>query len=393
MDMTMGAAPANASDWIYPWSFWLDATTSRQPVGNITVLSAKFTQKLNGFGSATVRMGTAQATYDTTLILQLWRWRLWIYYRGVPVWCGCVTGVDDAGESAVDLTLTELTGYLTRRVYDTNATYTQIEQVDIAAALAAPVADVGVSLLLDAGAGFKRDRTYQYLEGESRGDLLQSLSAVIGGPEFRSEYSVEPTTLAPQCTLHIAYPQVGSPAADLGLQVPGDAVDYEITWDSDQYRTRTFAVGDLPAGATTDQKPVKVVSRPLEGIPRLDAVDEWQGVVLLSTLAEKANSFAQIYGTPIISIKGNVSIDFPLISDYNVGDRVTVIIKDPLLPEGFWQTTRLTERSISCDDGTVDWTLVTTQPPAQSRLTLTKKLAQLDRRVGGVFVSRCVESP
>jgi hypothetical protein len=338
-------------------------------------------------------MATAQATYDTMQILQLWRWRLWIYYRGMPVWCGCVTGVDDAGESAVDLTLTELTGYLTRRVFDTNSTYTQIEQVTIAAELAAPVTDVGVTVSTDAGSGFKRDRTYQYLEGESRGALLQALSGVISGPEFRSEYSVDPATLAPHCTLHIAYPQVGSDAADLGLQVPGQAVNFGVTWDSDEYRTKTFAVGDLAAGAATDQKPVKIVDNPQTGTPRLDAVDEWQGVILLTTLQEKANSYAQIYGAPIISFKGSVSIDFPLVSHYNVGDQVTVIVTDPLLPDGLWQTTRLTERSVSCDDGTVEWTLVTTQPPAQPRLTLTKKLAQLDRRVGGVFVNRCVVSP
>jgi hypothetical protein len=393
MDMSVGTPPPGTAEWPYPWSFWLDGTTTRGAVGNIRALSAKFTQKLSGFGTATVRMGTSQATYDTAQLLQLWRFRLWIYYRNTPVWCGCVTGIDDAGESAVDLTLTELPGYLTRRVFDTNSTYTQIEQVTIAADLAAPVADVGVALRLNAGSGFLRDRTYQYLEGESRGALLQSLSGVIGGPEFRSEYSFDPATLAPQCTLHIAYPQVGSASADLGLQVPGQAVAYGITWDSDQYRTRTFAVGDLPAGATTDQKPVKVVDNPQVGIPRLDAVDEWQGVVLLTTLQEKANSNAQIYGTPVIAIKGTVSIDFPLVSEYNVGDQVTVIVTDPLLPDGFWQTTRLTERSVSCDDGTVEWTLVTTQPPAQPRLTLTKKLAQLDRRTSGTFVNRCVVIP
>ena len=113
------------------------------------------------------------------------------------------------------LTLTELPGYLTKRLLDVPAglTYSQVEQTTIARTIAAPVSDVGVQLVTVPGAGFLRDRTYAYLEGPYRSDLLVNLSQVISGPEFRAEYA-QPAG-SPVCTLRIAYPRVGSGASGL----------------------------------------------------------------------------------------------------------------------------------------------------------------------------------
>ena len=126
-----------------------------------------------------------------------------------------------------------------------------------------------------------RDRTYEYLEGGSRGQLLVNLSGVLNGPEWRTEYRMLASG-RPECTLRIAYPRVGSDSAGLGVAVPGAILSYRYQMDSDQLRTRTFAVGDLPHDAGENAvRPVVVATLDNPRLPRLDAVDDWPGTILV----------------------------------------------------------------------------------------------------------------
>ena len=80
--------------------------------------------------------------------------------------------------------------------------------------------------------------------------------------------------------LRIAYPRVGSDQAGLGVSVPGAILNYRYGMDSDQLRTRTFAVGDLAENAPEDAKrPVIILERVNPSLPRLDAVDDWPGTI------------------------------------------------------------------------------------------------------------------
>ncbi len=92
----------------------------------------------------------------------------------------------------------------------------------------------------------------------------------------------------PQARLRIGWPRVGSDAAGLGLTVPGSIVNYRYQMDSDELRTRTYAVGDLPENAHSDPdqppppRPVVIEERPNPLLPRLDAVDDWPGTILVA---------------------------------------------------------------------------------------------------------------
>jgi hypothetical protein len=368
------------------WTFWADLIIGGAALGPIDVAAFKLTSKLSGFGSgsATVNLPCG---IDSARLVKLWSWRLWAMYGGQPYWCGVPTGVTDSGVAQVALTLTELPGYLAKRQADWAPTkvYTQVEQVAIAADLAAPLADVGVTVVTAAGAGFKRDRQYDYLSS-NRADLLTALSQVIQGPEFRAEYAT--AAGRPGCTLRIAYPRVGSGAAGLRLLVPGASFAYSAGWDADQLRTHTFAVGDLAQNAAPGTaRPVNVVDAPQPDLPRLDAVDNWSGVVLTSTLKERAQAASQQQAVPGLTLTASPSETTPALGTYAVGDDVSVYVVTPLLPDGYLVTGRLTQIDVDAVAGTAAWTIATTIPPPRVRETLTVRLNRIDATQAGMFHS------
>lgn len=386
------------------WTFWADMIADiggrppgeggppwpGAPLGNVDVSAFACTSRLNAFGhgQATVVLPCG---IDSERLRRLWSWRFWAFYDGLPYWCGVPSGItDENGAAWANITLTELPGYLTRRQWERPGSWTtpgppdQWDQMIIAHEIAGPVNDVGVWIESDPGPGFPRTRSYEYLESTSRGQLLINLANVLDGPEFRSEYRMSGGR--PYCVLKLAYPRVGSSGSGLGVTVPGGAVGYRATWDSDQLRTRTFAVGDLPEDASADTpRPVAVVDRPQPDLPRLDAVDDWPGTILQSTLAERARTMAATHAGPTLALTASPPESFPPITGYAVGDDVTLRAVTPLLPGGIDVTGRLIEIDINAQTGTATWTVATPSPPPVSRESLTRRLDRLDTTLSGVF--------
>jgi hypothetical protein len=367
------------------WSFWADLVIGAVPLGPVDVSAFTCASVLSGFGTGSVTV-SLPCGIDEARLRALWSWRLWAFYGGLPIWCGVPTGIADTGSTQVQLTLTELPGYLIKRQFDVSPSkvYTQIEQTVIAADLAGPVGDVGVALVTSAGGGFLRDRTYAYLE-DNRAALLTNLAGVLSGPEFRTEY-VMPPGGSPQCTLRIAYPRVGSSAAGLAVAIPGDAFAYSAAWDADQLRTHTFAVGQAdPAAAPGTPAPVSVVDAPQADLPRLDAADDWTGVTVASTLNERSATASQQQAAPALTLTVTPSEALPPLGTYQVGDDVTVRATTPLLPGGLTVAGRLTQLSIDAAAGTAAWTVNVPSPPPVARETLLGRLDRIDAKLRGVF--------
>lgn len=367
------------------WQFWADQIVGSTALGVVDVSSFKCTSKLSDFGTGEVVVDLP-CGLDESRLRRLWSWRIWSFYNGVPIWCGVPTGIVDSGSAQATVTLTELPGYLTKRVWDVfpSQVLTQIEQTTIAAQIAAPLADVGCSVVTSPGPGVLRDRTYEYLESGARAALLTNLAQVLQGPQFRAEYALAGGL--PHCTLKIGYPRVGSGASGLGLTVPGGALAYQAQWDADAMRTRTFAVGDVPQNAAAGTaRPVRVVDQPQPDLPRLDAVDDWPGVVVTSTLTERASAAATQQSAPALHLTASPSESWPSLELYGVGDDVTISATTPLLPGGLTVTGTLTQIDIDAGAGTAAWTVAVTLPPPRAREALTARLARLDLKVAGTF--------
>lgn len=380
-----------------PWTFWVDKSVSPYtPFGQLILSGFTATSLLSDYGAAEATIPVATSPMLRPDLLAFWSWRLWAFYNGVPVWAGLPTGLTDQGGTAVVVSLTELPGYLTRKQYATAHTYTQVEQTVIAADLAANLSNIGVAVSTSAGSGILRDRDWAYLEDTSRGDLLVSLMQVNNGAQFRAEYALSTSTSLPSCTLRIAYPRVGvaGQGSGLALVVPGGAASFQATWTSDMMRTRTFAVGDVADGApVTAQKPVIRDFRPQAGVPPLDSADDWPGVVTTSTLTERAATNATIYAGPTLALTAVMPIGDPPLGSYGVGDDVSVVLADPLLPAGLATTGQLTEIDMDAAAGTATWTVAITQPKPRLTNRLSVRLAATEHRLRGVFHNNLVSPP
>jgi hypothetical protein len=378
------------------WTFWADQADARlvpphAPLGPVQVTGYSCGMALSGFGKGSIIVpveGNALSRYD---LLRFYGWRLWAFYDGALVWGGLPTGLHDDGGSAVELSLTELPGYLERKQYAMNQVYEQIEQTVIARDLAARLENISVPVITEPGPGFLRDRSYTYLESGSRGELLTNLCEVIEGPQFRAEYDM--LGGRPRCRLRIAYPRVGRDSG-LGLVVPAGAVQFSLAWDSEQLRTRTFAVGELEDDADEDAvRPVETVFRPQPGIPNVDAADDWPGVTLRETLRERAETNATIYATPTLQLEATVPVNDPPLGSYGVGDDVLVTITDAMMPSGLQLTAQLTAMEVNAAEGTVGWTVATTQPPPKPANLLTARLDAATSLARGMFHRRLQDPP
>ncbi len=371
------------------WTFWADSMVAPYAaLGPVDVAVFTCSSKLSGFGAgqATIIMPDDGTGLDPAILTRLWSWRLWAFYEGQPYFCGVPTGITETGLQAVVFTLTELPGYLVKRQMDVFPTkvYSQVEQMTIASDLAAPLADIGVQVVAQHPDGtFLRDRQYDYLSN-NRADLLEALSQVGGGPEFRAEYSMQAGR--PVCTLRMAFSRVGSGAAQLSFTLPGNALAYQAQFDSDMQRTRTFAVGDLPYNAATNAtKPVKVVDNPQAGLPRLDQVDDFPGVSVISTLSERASQNSQSYASSTMTLTGTASTDFPPVSTYGPGDDVLLHVTSPLFPDGLTVPAWLIQVDVDAGNATALWTMQTTRPPTRHRETVAKRINRIDRMAAGTF--------
>jgi hypothetical protein len=372
------------------WTFWAETMVGRPPtrLGRVDVSAFYCLKRVSafGYGNFTVNLPCG---LDSETMLTLWGWRLWAFYDGEPYFCGVPTGVVDTdGSEHVQFTMIELPGYLTRRQWDyyPDRRFQNWEQTAIAREIAQPVEDIGVVIATDAGSPpVLRDRTYEYLEGGSRGQLLVNLSGVLGGPEWRTEYRML-TTARPECVLRIAYPRVGSDSAGLGVAVPGAIIGYRYQMDSDQLRTRTFAVGDLPHDAPEGTpRPVVIAMLDNPRLPRLDAVDDWPGTILQSTLTERAITAQTINQVGAQSVTGSPPESYPPITSYGPGDTVTVRAVTPLIPDGIMFAARLDQVEINAATGLATWTAGFTSPPQATRETVGGAFLRLDKATAAQF--------
>jgi len=378
------------------WTFWCDTYVSPgqfAPLGPVQACAFTCTRTLSAFGSGEIDIVEPSLSLTAGDVLNLWGWRVWALYDSQPVFCGMPTGVTDDGTGLVKITLTEISGYLTKRQWDQTAdqVYTNYEQTLIASDIAQPVTDVGVWIGTSAASPVLISQTYTYLSGQSRGDMLTSLAGLANGIQFRTDYHVDSTGL-PGASMLIAYPRAGTDG-DLAARVPGNEVSYSLAWDADQLRTRTYAVGGQDPSATTSSGTTPpnlsvMVDRPQASRPRLDAVDDYSDVTVLSALQASANTSATIYADPVLAATTTVQVDYPPVNTYAPGDSVTLSVTGPLEPAGFDFTGWLKEISVNAADGTAQWTVTTTQPPGMPRATLIGQLAALRRLTTGIHRQR-----
>jgi hypothetical protein len=384
------------------WTFWADhLRPDLPPIGVVQVSGFGCSRKLSGFGSGTATLALPCGIPPDRL-LRLWSWRLWAFYDSYPWWCGIPTGIRDEGYARVTLTLTEVTGYLAKRVFTyndhfgtpngteipggtENVVYRQVEQTLIASDLALALTDIGVPVDPATTQPLPRDRTYAK-GSATRAKLLTDLSGVIDGPQFRSDYRMTPQG-RPECRLRIGFPTVGTPESiELAATVPGQALSYTTAWSADSLRTRTWAIGDQPEGSESQVKPViGPWPEPQWDLPDLDEADDWPGVSTSQGLMEKLRSEAARNRQPSMELSVAEPLNAPPLHSYNVGDVVQVRLTTSLLPGGLHIPATLDQIDVSGGEARATWTVTLPYPPPTPRQPLATRIDNIEARLRRVF--------
>ena len=145
--------------------------------------------------------------------------------------------------------------------------------------------------------------------------------------------------------------------------------------------------------AASQEQPVLTDFRPQANVPPLDSADDWPGVSWVPTLTERAATNATIYAGPTLALTAVMPIGDPPLGSYGVGDDVSVVLADPLLPAGMATTGQLTQLDLDAAAGTATWTVSITQPPPRLTNRLAVRLAAADARFRGKFHNNLVSPP
>ena len=219
-----------------------------QKLGMVDVGSFYCVRRLSRFGHGNVTVNLP-CGLDSDILINLWSWRLWAYYAGEPYFCGVPTGLqDEDGSAHVQFTLIELPGYLTRRQQDEHP-FLRVPAVRSrppSPAARGARAGRGRGDHHRAGAGqCPRPQVRVSWRAGRRGQLLINLCRGAPGAGVPHRVPDEPGGPASVRSLRIAYPRVGSERPGSACRCPARSCPTAAQLDSDQLRTRTFAVGDL----------------------------------------------------------------------------------------------------------------------------------------------------
>ncbi|MDR3031920.1 MAG: hypothetical protein LBV78_02195, partial [Kitasatospora sp.] len=129
------------------------------------------------------------------------------------------------------------------------------------------------------------------------------------------------------------------------------------------------------------QTPVVTIDQPQPGLPRLDVADDWPGTVRITTLHERALTYARLYAAPVLAIESAGQASSPPLTAYGPGDDVTVLVVTPLLTGGLEVTGQLAGVSINAGDGAADWTVTAALPPPRPREAVAPRLDRIDRTI------------
>jgi len=323
------------------WKVIYTTLRTGEIVGELPAKSFTFTDALNADGTFSVEVQlvtttpTGRLTNDISAV-QLTDTDLAPGMTGVHfqrdnslVWSGVVWGVSaDVAANTLTISGRGFLSYFKRRFVTVDTTFSSVDQLTIARSLidtaAGNVGGTGADIKVKTGetatSGRTRDRTFLGYERRNVGELLEQLSNVDDGFDFRfdpgyvsDDIEIEFRTMYPATgrrTNHVL--EIGTNVQMLGYQSSGAALTNSVT-----------AIGggdgeDLPLQVAQD--PAGLSSRPL-----LETVLALSDVTVDATLVEHAKRAITRGSEPMVTLSVAVFADeIPVLGSYDVGDQVFV---------------------------------------------------------------------
>jgi len=275
------------------------------------------------------------------------RTALWVY-RDNEIWWGGIVWIyrtrkDGNGIIVADVQAATFESYLARRILRVDKTYTATDQFAIVRSLIDEMqitSNGNLGITYDTqNAGVVRDRVYSGTAAKSYGEIIQELSAVIGGFDF-GIFPYEDANGVRVKRLRLGYPRLGQSVTPHPFSSPGPILAY--TWHRDatiggtSFQARGAALN--VDGGQADE-PLMSTIYPAQGYldggwPLLDITNDYSAVEVAATLNEHAQGDRVQQTGSVIIPDVTVRLIGSTLKPTNLGDHVAIKISDPWWPAG-----------------------------------------------------------
>ncbi|MFE7315669.1 hypothetical protein ACFU7T_21695 [Streptomyces sp. NPDC057555] len=267
-----------------------------------------------------------------------------IWWGGI-IWQRTPTAASRNEPMTLALQAATFDSYLARRELDSPLpAFAQADQLTIAQALLdraqeGPGADIGLAAVGDATSGVLRHRTYEWHDLPRYLDLLDQLSRVENGFEWRARGRRDESGRRVR-ELFLGYPRIRSAYTEIVLDHPGPVLQYKLPEDATGKATHWTSRGATPT-PKGDETTYPLISQPPplltaieDGWPRLDGSSDHPTVEHTATLDEHArHDLADAWNTdPIPEV--TVQLDTTPITPAMLGATVRLRIHDAWHPDG-----------------------------------------------------------
>nr|WP_063348588.1 hypothetical protein [Streptomyces sp. MJM8645] len=322
---------------------------SDQLLDVLPLWGVSFDEYLGKSGSlrATVHLVTAELAARARAALVPGRTGLWVERDGAIWWGGILWTTslqsDDRGRLQLDLQAATWDSYLSHRMLYDSQVSRGVDQFDIVRQLInytaeQPGGDIGIEAGTEIS-GVPRDRSYSRFDLPFVRDLIEQLSRVEGGFEWRIASLRDPDTGRRIKRLQLGHPIIRAGRSDIVLTRPGPIISY--TWPVDATRKANAwqsRGASINRNQTAESVPLfsSLITSAADveaGWPRLDGSSDYSTVEQQPTLDAHARADADAHLDPhtvpelIVRLDGQIT---PAL----LGATVRVRIVDLWWPEG-----------------------------------------------------------
>lgn len=320
------------------WRHLLFDVVTRAPQLELLAVggAAQFGEVLDSPGSAQVSISIIPQAGLTKEMLDPPRAIYAVEKDDELVWAGpIITHQFDIDAGTMTLGCEGYWNYVRRRnLTGSSLVYTGVEQMQIAKNLIdwmqtfLSFGDLGIDASGFTASGVTRDRTYNGFEHPSIGKLIEDLSAIDGGFDFRlyPRWSAGPNSSL-NLRLDFIYPAVGR-VTNVALDLAANAVTPDVKVDSSNLANEAIVEGAGTGQTQLSNISTDAVRMAANGI-RLDTVESRTDVTQQSTLLAYAKRALARGKQPITVPRVEVSAD--LLGELIIGDQVRVIANVGLL--------------------------------------------------------------
>lgn len=277
-------------------------------------------------------------------------------YRDADIWGTYIIWTmkmtsSSRGPTNVSIQGATLESWFDRRIVDTDFTFTNTDQFDIARTLVDNAqigwtpyeANANLGITSDSNdSGVLRDRSYYLTDAATVGQRLQELAAVDNGFEYMiNTYDDYSSGMRPRKLVLAS--SIGSENLDVVYTYPGTILSYDIAYDATSAATAWWTRGDtIDDDATETSTPLMTTAPVLSddwlsnAFPHLDRVVDYSSVTVLDTLEQYAawwrDNHSGVVAVPVITIS---TADNPtLIPPSALGTTAVFTIEDQLFSHG-----------------------------------------------------------